>query len=362
MAGSFDTRWLPKLRGSATEQKARAAQDAAERLAVGKDPKSIILSARDVQGEYDAHRTLVTTLGGAVRPITRDDLYTFQHNIRKVQGHYKGGIRARQVLDLSLVADRERANHEIRTAVPVAAASGRVRFITNAGPNSDVKHHHVMVDFMSYASAASGARGDALKSAAWMCREPLKIECDCGRWRYWFRYIATIGKFNAGRDETGYPKIRNPNLGGVACKHILRVMAEVESSPAVQGFLAKIIDKARLRDDNRVRVQATQKDAEQQAGQEGVSDVAATMHRRQAARERAQAQRERAAKERAKIVRAAARKAGNARTLPLPKKPAAATRRAMKSAAEMLGAQFRMSPDQVMALLAQAQQHNIKKR
>jgi len=363
MAISFDTSWLPKLRGSATEQKARAAQDAAERLAAGKDPKSIILSARDVQGAYDAHRTLVTTLGGAVRPITRDDLYTFQHNIRKVQGHYKGGIRARQVLDLSLAADRERANHEIRTAVPVAAASGRVRFITNAGPNSDVKHHHVIVDFMSYASAASGARGDGLTSAAWMRREPLKIECDCGRWRYWFRYIATIGKFNAGRDETGYPKIRNPNLSGVACKHILRVMAEVESSPTVQGFLAKIIDKARLRDDNRVRVQATQKEVQQQAAQKGVSDVAATMRRRQAARERA-------AKERASIVRAtskakakAAAKAKSPKSRPAPalKKPAAATRRAVKTAAQKLGDQFGMTPEQVMALLAQAQQQNSKR-
>jgi hypothetical protein len=347
MADNLDTSWLPRLRGSAAEQKARAARDAAERLAAGQAPGSIILGARDVQGEYDAHRTLVTTLGGQTRPISRDDLYTFQHNIRQVQSRYRGGIRARQVLDLSLAADRERANREIRTAVPVAAYSGKVRFITNAGPDSDLKHHHVIVEFMSYASAASGARGDGLKSAAWLRREPLKIECDCGRWRYWFRYIATIGKFNAGRDETGYPKIRNPNLSGVACKHIVRVMAEVESSAAVQRFLARLIDKARLRDDNRVSVQATQEQARQQAGQGGVADVQATLRRRQAARERA-------ARQRAKLIRAAASKTANTHPAPQPKKPAAATRRAMQSAARTLGAQFRISPEQVMALLAQA--------
>lgn len=332
--------WLPKLRGSATDQKARAAEDAAQRRAAGESSKSVILNAKDVQGEYDAHRLLMTTMGGQVRPLTFDDLATFRHNVRQVQSRYKGGIRARQVLDLSMPDDRARANAEIRTAVPVAAYGSKVRFMTNAGPNSDVNHHHVIVDFLSYASAASGARGDGKKSAAWMRKEPLKIECDCGRWRYWFRYIATIGKFNAGRDETGYPKVRNPNLRGVACKHILRVMAEVESSTSIQVFLARLIDKARAKDNNKVGVQMSQEEAEKLAGKPAarIRDVEASMRARQRARERV----------------ALTRAAKKAAPLP-PKKQATATRRSVQSSAQTLAAQFGMTPAQVMAILAQAQ-------
>jgi len=334
--------WLPKLRGSASEQKARAAEDAATRRAAGTSPKSVILNARDVQGEYDAHRMLMTTMGGQVRPLTHDDLAQFRHNVRVAQNRYKGGIRARQVLDLSLPDDRARANAQIRTAVPVAANGSRVRFMTNAGPDSKVSHHHVIVDFLSYASAASGARGDGKKSAAWMRREPLRIECDCERWRYWFRYIATIGKFNAGRDETGYPKVRNPNLHGIACKHILRVMAEVESSSSIQNFLARLIDKARAQDNNRVAVRMSQEEAEKLAGKptSRIRDVEASMRQRQRARERAA------------LIRAAKKAAP-----PPPKRKATATRRAVQASAKTLAAQFGMTPDQVMKLLAQAQQN-----
>lgn len=340
MANKSDARsWLPKLRGSASDAKARAAEDAAQRKAAGEAKHSIILNAKDVQGEYDANRVLMTTLGGQVRPITAEDLATFRFNVRAVQSRYTSGIRARQVLDLSLPIDRTRANEQIRSAVPVSARGGVVRFMTNAGPDSDVTYHHVTVEFLSYASAASGARGDAKKSAAWLRREPLKIECDCGRWRYWYRFIATIGGFNAGRDETGFPKVRNPKLHGVACKHILRVMADVESSGTVLSFLTRLIDKARARDDNRVSVQMGQKEAEALANKPAgrIRDVEASMRRRQRAREKA----------------AMTRAQKSQSTAQTPRSDAVASRLALQ-AAQALAAQFDMTAEQVMAVLSAA--------
>lgn len=340
MANKSDARsWLPKLRGSASDAKARAAEDAAQRKAAGEAKHSIILNAKDVQGEYDANRVLMTTLGGQVRPITAEDLATFRFNVRAVQSRYTSGIRARQVLDLSLPIDRTRANEQIRSAVPVSARGGVVRFMTNAGPDSDVTYHHVTVEFLSYASAASGARGDAKKSAAWLRREPLKIECDCGRWRYWYRFIATIGGFNAGRDETGFPKVRNPKLHGVACKHILRVMADVESSGTVLSFLARLIDKARARDDNRVSVQMGQKEAEALANKPAgrIRDVEASMRRRLRAREKA----------------AMTRAQKSQSTAQTPRSDAVASRLALQ-AAQALAAQFDMTAEQVMAVLSAA--------
>lgn len=254
--------WIGKLHGAATEANARAKADASERKEAGRSPQSIILRPNEVHGEYDAGRALYTTLGGVARAITGEDLIAFRQNIRTLQGKIKSGIRARQVLDMSLPSDRERAREEIRAAVPVSARNGLVRFITNAGPNSDVTRHHVAVDFLSFSAAVAAGRDNPKKMAAWMRKEPLRFDCDCGRHRYWFRYISTIGGFNAGRAETGYPKIRNPRLHGVACKHVLRVMAEVESSASIQLWLAKLIEKARAADDANANLRNTQAEAE----------------------------------------------------------------------------------------------------
>lgn len=304
----MSTNWLGKLAGSAKDANARAKSDATQREAAGNAPKSVILNANDVTGEYDAYRALKTTLGGGGKvEITIDHIKAFQHNIRMVKKNFTSGIRARQVIDLSLKDDVKRSNEQIRMAVPVTAGKepgtgggALVRFMTNAGGTTEnVTHHHVLVNFMDFSKiASSGAHGDARKSAEKLRKQPLKIECTCGRWRFWLRYIATIGGFNAGRDETGFPKIRNPGLSGVACKHILRVMHEVESSPSVLAFLERLIKKARERDDNKVNIRNSQKDAEAQAKEqaENGSDVGESTARREKWRAQAQARRENAKK------------------------------------------------------------------
>ena len=103
-------------------------------------------------------------------------------------------------------------------------------------------------------------RKDPKQTANWLRKQKLAFDCDCGRHRYWFRYISTIGNFNAGRKELGFPKIRNSNLLGVACKHVLRVMSEVESSTSVLNFLTKHMIKLRDSQDNTARHQAKQSD------------------------------------------------------------------------------------------------------
>jgi hypothetical protein len=126
---------------------------------------------------------------------------------------------------------------------------------------------------------------------------PLKFECDCGRHRYWFRYIATIGGYNAGRPETGYPKIRNPKLFGVACKHVLRVMSDIESGGATLAFLTRLMDKAKASDDARAAVRQRQEEAEKIAqNQSRRSAEIKTSEQKRAEREAAKARKENAEK------------------------------------------------------------------
>ncbi|MGZ8220045.1 MAG: hypothetical protein ACXWT0_00205 [Methylobacter sp.] len=285
--------WLGKLSGSGAEAKQRAAEDAAQRRAEGQRKGSIILNQKDVQtGNWDASKTLFTTIGGRVRPITSDDLAAFRRNIDTAQsqtGRFSKGITAKQVidwsdgiidsithslsgkeksLDLKRTSDLYKARTEITMAVPVSAHNSsdkqgaKVRFITNAGPNSKVTRHHVLVEFMNYGPEANAGNTTPRKSAMRLRNGSIRIECDCERWRYFFRYLATIGGYNAGRPESGYPKIRNPKLQGIACKHIVRVMSEVRTGSATLAFLTRLMDKAKSSEEVKAALRQKQADAE----------------------------------------------------------------------------------------------------
>lgn len=271
MAG--DPRAISRLSGSAAEARARAAEDRQQRQAAPN-----ILNPNEVRGDYDAGRMLMTTLGGEVRPITADDLAQFRHNARVAGQRFTGGVTARQVIDMSLSADRDRARRQITMAVPSAARGVRssnrqvsaleVRFITNAGPDSDVSRHHVTVEFTGYQTAIASGAESVSRAAARLRKEGIRFDCDCGRHRYWFRYIATLGRYNAGRPETGFPKIRNPQLHGVACKHVLRVMSEIEGGSTVQAFLSRAIDKGRQSEDGSGHIRQQQREAERLAAKQ----------------------------------------------------------------------------------------------
>ena len=266
--------WLGKFKGAAKEADDRAALDARQRSGAEKIEKSIILTKKDIlTGTWDAAKILKTTIGGKLRDITSDDLRAFQQNMKLLQEKVgeKGkdgelwltGMTAKQVIDLSLPQDRERASHNttigkldleaIRYAIPAfATQDGTVRFITNAGGSTPgVTRHHVTVKFRNFKAMSNTATDDHKKSARTAMLGPLAMECDCGRWRYWFRYIATIGGYNAGRDERGFPKIRNPHLQGIACKHVIRVMEEIRRGTTVLGFLTRIMEKAKLHDQSK---------------------------------------------------------------------------------------------------------------
>lgn len=298
---------LGKLRGHVGEARGRAETDKREREQAGQGKDSVILTKREVQGEWDASRVLMTTIGGAMREITANDLAQFRHNMRMAQSNFKGnGITAKQVIDLasskpmpgaSPDTDIDRARKQINMAIPVSAVNNEVRFITNAGPDSDVNRHHVMVRFNAFSaavnklmSAKSKDQKTPKQTANWLRKQKLAFDCDCGRHRYWFRYISTIGNFNAGRDELGFPKIRNPNLKGVACKHVLRVMNEVDNSITVLNFLTKHMEKVHASVDNKARHNMRQAEADEAANKQAAMKKRVIKTSEQRAKERARVQ------------------------------------------------------------------------
>lgn len=188
----------------------------------------------------------ITTRGGKARPLTMDDLLEFTRQRDRLQNKYKGGIKIKDVIDMSLAEDRERARTQIHQAMPHTLRGGELRFMTNAGPDSKKSRHYVTVklrDFEAYVVSpkpASEIVGPLLKGT-------VAISCDCERWRFWYAYMATAGNYNADarHRESAFPKIRNPNLHGLACKHILRTVTALAQSAAMRNYVARMIESER---------------------------------------------------------------------------------------------------------------------
>jgi hypothetical protein len=206
-----------------------------------------ILHPYDIANKSDAAKLLHTTLGGIKRAITHADLKQFAQSAKQLGKQFKGGITAQQVIDLSLPIDRARANKDINTAVPMSIKDGVIHFLTNASAQSVASRHHVNVQFMPFTAFANSPESVS-KSVATLLRASIRFDCDCGRHTFWYRYMATTGNYHYGRPETGFPKIRNPHLVGVACKHVLRVMQAIKKDLRVKAMLTKALEQAQTKE------------------------------------------------------------------------------------------------------------------
>lgn len=239
------------VKGHMSNLDKRRATDIAQRLISTK-----ILQPEDIQGDYDVNRMLNTTLGGKKRTMTTQDLIAFKRNIATAKTRYVGGITPQQVINLALDADIDRSRQQIKTAVlSRRTAKGECFIVTNASAESEHRHHTVHLKFYQFTDAivSAGKTPDLVKH--FMSNGKIGFDCTCERHRYWFRYITTIGGFNAGRPETGFPKIRNPNLMGVACKHVILVMHRIQQ-PAMRVAFEQWLKGARASQDTQT-VQAT---------------------------------------------------------------------------------------------------------
>ena len=216
-----------------------------------KIPRPMFLRPEDIAKgvDYDVEKVLYTTLGQQKgeppRRITRDDILAFQDNILLLKDQYKKGITVQNIINLSLQDDIDRANQQIYMSVPISRKSGLVHFLTNAGPDSKVQNHHVEVEFANFNSVVFDIKKEAVNTVKnRIANGKIKFECDCERHTFWYRYMATIGGYGLGRQEGGFPKVRNPHLSGVACKHVLRV-AQWIISPAGIQYLKKQVEADR---------------------------------------------------------------------------------------------------------------------
>ncbi|MBL7378027.1 phage tail protein, partial [Escherichia coli] len=160
-------------------------------------------------------------------------------DIRQTFNSGIAGITYAQLIAGSEAIDVKRANNAvddgsgIKRAVPSSLKHNVVTVSVEASDRSEDQHHRVKVRFEEWDSLIDelGDETSAVKVTKKLCAGRVSFDCDCGRHQYWYRYIATAGNFAlAPPKEYAFPKIRNPNLKGIACKHVIHAMTRLQSA------------------------------------------------------------------------------------------------------------------------------------
>lgn len=215
---------------------------------------SLVKSAKSHAG-ISAGELLEFTLGGTKRnrelknTLNAAVLEAYLANVKAASNKFLGGITPQEVINQSRVEDVRRANTQIHLASVFKRKGNVIHFVTNAGIGSQDTHHYVSVQLLDYPNLLLGRTKapSVLDVKKAVIDGKIRFDCDCGRHRYWYRYVATIGKYNYGLDENRYPSTRNPQLTGIACKHALRVMKYVTSAhmiAKIKGYAKDDIAKA----------------------------------------------------------------------------------------------------------------------
>ncbi|UTZ44582.1 hypothetical protein [Vibrio campbellii] len=180
--------------------------------------------------------------------FTKEDLVKFDKARKRHAEKYNSktdGITYAFIVKSSRDIDIKRANNQVDDGTGITSASfygvkGNVVLVNvKASIGSKHQNHRVQVRLEQMDELiAEPPDGDYQKAAKLACAGRMSIDCDCGRHQYWYRYLATMGKYAvAPPNEFAFPKIKNPELSGVACKHVLKATTMLQS-PAWQRILA----------------------------------------------------------------------------------------------------------------------------
>lgn len=176
-----------------------------------------------------------------------EELQAFRKMIKKLQGETGGmatrGVAVRQLLSMSDKKDIERANTEIKYSRMYQVRGSMLKFIVPSSGNSNYDgFYQVRVRLEGWdAALVSGKRWEKAAADATMGR--VSIDCQCGRHQYWYRYLAGVAGYAlTPPTEKDFPKIRNPNLSGAACKHVIKTLQTLQS-PTVRRVIAQDLER-----------------------------------------------------------------------------------------------------------------------
>lgn len=181
--------------------------------------------------------------------FTKADLIAFDKQRKRHKEKYSSniaGITYAQIIAGSRKIDIDRANNKVDdgtgiTKATFIAVKQNVAIVrVRASMVSKHDEHRVEVRFEEWNDLLQDPPGgDFVKAAKAAAKGRISFDCKCGRHQYWYRYLATMGNYAVTPPaEFAFPKIKNAELKGVACKHVL-LAVEMFQSIAWHRQLAK---------------------------------------------------------------------------------------------------------------------------
>lgn len=172
--------------------------------------------------------------------FTKEDLIKFdkaRQRHKEVYDSKTAGITYAFLVKNSRQIDVDRANNRVHDGTGIHKATmfgikNNIALIrVRASRISKHEEHRVKVRFEQWDELLhEPPNGDYNQAVQLACAGRISFDCDCGRHQYWYRYLATMGNYCvAPPKEFAFPKIRNPELSGVACKHVLKATTMLQS-------------------------------------------------------------------------------------------------------------------------------------
>lgn len=191
-------------------------------------------------GELPVYQAVLIGSKAGGDPFTIDDIKAFD-NARKATSKKWGGFRGaplEQLIVASRKIDVQRANTEIKTARLYKVRGDLLHFNVSASGKHKETNYQVRIRLENWMEELTQTQRSWPAAIRRVLQGRLSIDCQCGRYQFWYRYVATSGGFALAPYEKDFPKIRNPKLNGCCCKHQLKTLAALKS-PTVQAQLAK---------------------------------------------------------------------------------------------------------------------------
>lgn len=192
--------------------------------------------------------------------FTVDDLKAFQKARTDTAKRFdKKGITIDQLIAASRPDDVKRANGTFipkkengwrgnlaRGAARLYQVRGDTLFFSvRASEESKKQLHQVKIRLQGWNDQLANERANEKTAVKNALDGQILIDCDCERHQFWYRYLAGVGGYALTPPaEKDFPKVRNPDLTGACCKHVVAAF-QVVRTPTYQAVIANQMKRQR---------------------------------------------------------------------------------------------------------------------
>lgn len=208
-------------------------------MRIKKVNKTSTISKRAKILQYPVNRNSHTTRKKPQQQTSTKSIQDLVREIHHKVSFAKNGMTISKALENSRKEDKDRAKRQLKAFYMKSLQQDVFKFIVKSSGLHLKDYYQVDIKFSNLDKLLEQTQ----EVSTIIKKSHIKTQCNCERFTYWYRYMATQGNYVLGVEEHRYPKIRNKELHGVLCKHQIRVFQALEKPSFVKIFKRYINNK-----------------------------------------------------------------------------------------------------------------------